>query len=121
MATINILIHTPPAELSDKKKWDYMGQHISLIHATSAVLMGFFVYCLEGGVHYSESTNFYHVLVLSVRTTQHSLGYFFYDMIFAEIFRLHDWAMRIHHCCVLVGGTILYMAGSGGSIAICKS
>ena len=67
LATLNILINNPPDSLTGKKKWDYLGQHISFIHATTAVLMGLYVYWLEDGVNYSELTNFSHVLVLSVR------------------------------------------------------
>lgn len=41
-------------------------------------------------------------------------------MMFAEIFSLHDWAMRTHHLCVLLGGTVMYMAETGGSPATSK-
>ena len=67
LATVNILVNSPPPYLTGKKKWDYLGQHISLVHATAAVVMALYVYCLEGGVNYLELTNFSHILVMSVR------------------------------------------------------
>ncbi|OMJ89711.1 hypothetical protein SteCoe_8076 [Stentor coeruleus] len=106
----NIVVNTPPPDLSSKKKWDYLGQHVSLIHAFLATFIAFSVYLLEGGVHYNTPTNFYHIIVLG-----HSLGYFIYDMFYAEFFKLHDWAMRTHHICVLIGGILLYLASIGGS------
>lgn len=67
IATLNILVNNPPPSLSGKKKWDYLGQHISLLHATAAVLMALYVYLLEGGVDYTGLTNFSYILVMSVR------------------------------------------------------
>lgn len=41
-------------------------------------------------------------------------------MFYAEIFKLHDWAMRTHHISVLIGGFIMYMAENGGSASMSK-
>lgn len=117
LAILNILTNSPPAHLPKKKQWDYLGQHISFIHSVLSIVISLYVYFLEGGIHYLQETNFYHLIVISVIPIQHSLGYFFYDMIYAEIFSLHDWAMRTHHLCVLLGGTVMYIAETGGSPA----
>lgn len=62
----NIVVNTPPQDLSKKKKWDFLGQHVSLIHAILAALISFYVYILEGGIRYNTPTNFYHIIVLGV-------------------------------------------------------
>lgn len=117
LGLVNILFNSPPKGLTRKKHWDYLGQHISLVHSVLSIIISLYVYILEGGIHYLEPTNPWHIMVIGVRFNQHTLGYFFYDMVYAEIFSLHDWAMRTHHICVLFGGTIMYIAESGGSPA----
>jgi hypothetical protein len=62
----NIAVNTPPQDLSKKKKWDFLGQHVSLIHAILAALISFYVYILEGGIRYNTPTNSYHIIVLGV-------------------------------------------------------
>lgn len=99
-----------PVHLSKRKKKDYQGQHISLLHSVLSMVLAVIVYFAESGIHYNEETNFYHVMVLA-----HSLGYFVYDMVYAEIFQLHDWAMRVHHVCVILGGFTLLPQTHGGS------
>jgi len=99
-----------PVHLSKQKKKDYQGQHISLLHSVLSMVLAVLVYFSESGIHYNDETNFYHVMVLA-----HSLGYFVYDMIYAEIFQLHDWAMRVHHVCVILGGFTLLPQTHGGS------
>lgn len=116
LCLFNITLQSPPSHLIGKKKWDFIGQYISLVHAITSVILSLYIYLIESGVHYSQATNSYHTLVIS-----HSIGYFLYDMIFAEVTGIHDWAMRTHHCCILLGGTIMYMAETGGSAAVCKN
>lgn len=48
----------------------------------------------------------------------HTLGYFLYDMVFAEWFGVHDLAMRLHHIGSLVGGWIFYQGSVGASITV---
>lgn len=48
------------------------------------------------------------------------MGYFFYDMVYAEIFEVHDSAMRFHHVSVLFGGSIVFFRKIGGSVGVCK-
>lgn len=65
-AIINYLVNTPPKSLSGKRKWDFYGQHISLLHAVSAVLISAYIYITERGVHYNEATNIMHIISISV-------------------------------------------------------
>ena len=118
LSVLNLIVNVPPPKLISRKRWDYLGQHISMFHAITAVIICLYVYRIEGGIHYNAPTNSYHIIIISVIITQHTLGYFFYDMVYAELFKLHDWAMRTHHLCVLIGGTIMYMSEIGGSIAV---
>jgi hypothetical protein len=111
---------TPPSHLDRKTAMDYIGQHVSLVHCVLAIIFAITVYFIEGGIHYEADTNIYHLLVLGVLFIQHSLGYFYYDMIYAEIFGLHDNAMRFHHICTMGGGTALYLSSAGGSTAVSK-
>jgi hypothetical protein len=113
----NHFLTKAPSTLPLKKQRDYQGQHISLIHSVLSIIICLYVYLKEGGIDYLASTNQWHLLVIGVIFTQHSLGYFFYDMVYAEVFSLHDWAMKTHHICVLLGGTVMYMAETGGSPA----
>ena len=117
LAILNNRLNTPPSSLSPRKKRDFLGQHISFLHSINSIFLCLYVYISEGGLNYNAPTNDSHIIVISVTNKQHSIGYFFYDTIYAEIFQLHDWAMRIHHICVLAGGTIMLMADIGGSIS----
>jgi hypothetical protein len=58
-------------------------------------------------VHYNSESNYRHDFVMAVSSTQHSMGYFFYDMLYAEVYGVHDTAMGLHHLMVLVGGNIV--------------
>jgi hypothetical protein len=59
-------IITPPASLSKKQKYDFLGQHVSFIHSVFAILISLYVYILEGGIFYEAPTNSYHIIVMSV-------------------------------------------------------
>lgn len=41
-------------------------------------------------------------------------------MIYAEVYGIHDNAMRFHHISTISGGTALYLANKGGSTAVSK-
>ena len=69
LGLINILLNSPPKTLTRKKHWDYLGQHISLIHSVLSIIISLYVYILEGGIHYLEPTNTWHVMVIGVMLT----------------------------------------------------
>jgi TLC domain len=109
--TLNI---TAPEHLSNKLARDYIGQHISLVHSVIACILSLRVY-LQEGIDYESDFTYPYIFVLG-----HSLGYFTYDMVYAEIFGVHDLPMRFHHVCVIIGGFSLYTQDKGGSIgALC--
>lgn len=113
-AFVNVFIQniiSPPAKSSDKEKRDHIGQHISLIHSCISVTWALIVYVNDNGIDYTSPTTNAHVLVLG-----HSMGYFTYDIIYAEIFGLHDTAMRFHHLFVMLGGFPLYFSSNGGNL-----
>ena len=102
-----------PEHLSPKEVRDYIGQHISLVHSVLACIFSMIIYVGDNGVDYASEFNMNHILVMG-----HSLGYFTYDMAYAEIFGIHDLPMRFHHICVMLGGFLLYVQDNGGSLAI---
>jgi hypothetical protein len=102
-----------PDHLSYKESRDYVGQHISLIHSLISCLLSFTVFVLDMGIDYESDFGYKYIFVMG-----HSMGYFTYDMIYAEIFGVHDTAMRFHHVCVLIGGYLLYFQEKGGSIGV---
>ena len=55
-----------PKHLNSLQKWDYLGQHISLLHACFSVTLSTWIYIIEGGVNYNEPTNDYHRTLLAV-------------------------------------------------------
>lgn len=57
-----------PQELKRKEQKDYLGQHLSILHAYSSVISSLIVYINEGGIDYNAPTNFWHELVISVKT-----------------------------------------------------
>ena len=83
------------------------------MHSVLAFFMSSAYYGYTGGLNYNGKFN-----QVSIYIFGHSIGYFLYDMIFAELYGIHDWAMRLHHIGVLVGGTILYYTEIGGPFAI---
>ncbi|CAG9315847.1 unnamed protein product [Blepharisma stoltei] len=103
----------PPHYLTIKESKDYIGQHISIIHAYCGLLLATIVYFIEGGINYNAPTNYLHIIVFA-----NSLGYFIYDSFYAEIFKLHDWPMRFHHVGALTALTGLYFAEYGGSAGV---
>lgn len=105
------LLIKAPEYLSYKDSRDYIGQHISFVHSSIACFLSFVVYINDRGIDYESDFSYKYILVLG-----HSLGYFTYDMIYAEIFGVHDFAMRFHHICVMFGGYFLYYQDKGGSI-----
>jgi hypothetical protein len=102
-----------PSHLDYKQSRDFIGQHISFVHSMIACILSLGVYLLNSGIDYESDFSFKYILVLG-----HSMGYFTYDMIYAEIFGVHDLAMRFHHVCVLIGGYTLYCQDKGGAIGV---
>ena len=102
-----------PAGLGMRETRDYIGQHISLVHSILACILSIIVYIGENGLNYEGGFNINHILVMG-----HTLGYFMYDMIYAEVFGIHDLPMRFHHICAMLGGFLLYSQENGGSLAI---
>ncbi|OMJ88185.1 hypothetical protein SteCoe_9918 [Stentor coeruleus] len=100
-----------PPSLEKKDKFDFIGQHISLIHSVEAIVMCIFSYTYSKGIDYYGETDYIQVVTLAF-----SLGYFTYDVIYAEIYGVHDWPMRIHHIFVLAGGICLLLQTRGGAI-----
>jgi hypothetical protein len=119
-AAIRYLVKAPPADVDDKQLHDFYGQHVSFFHSIVAVTAASAVYFYEGGADYESLTHPRHILVMGVRAKQHSLGYFCYDLIYAEIYQVHDTAMRLHHVCVCLGGAIMFFSPVGGSVAMSK-
>ena len=115
--SILIIIYTSvikrPQDMESKEYRDYIGQHISLTHSVIACILSLIVYIQDNGIDYESTFNYRYLVVFG-----HSMGYFAYDMIYAEIFGVHDLAMRFHHVCVLIGGTMFYTADNGGSVGI---
>lgn len=46
------------------------------------------------------------------------MGYFIYDMCFAEWFGIHDMAMRLHHAGSIIGSCFFYYETVGASITV---
>jgi len=105
---------TPPKNISYKDQKDYLGQHVSFVHSLIACVMAVCFYYIDGGVQYSKTTEYRHIVLLG-----HSLGYFIYDTIYAEVFRVHDLAMRFHHVCILGGGFIMQFSSNGPLGPVC--
>lgn len=57
----------PPNELKRKEQKDYLGQHLSIIHAYMAIMICSAVYIYEGGIDYNAPTNMMHVVAIGVR------------------------------------------------------
>lgn len=111
------IVEAPPKDISVRELHDYYGQHISLTHSTIAVCSAICIIVYEGGMNYHLPTLPRHTVVLAVSPNQNSLGYFCFDMLYAEVFSLHNTAMRLHHLCVLFGGFLLFFSPYGGPIA----
>ena len=109
---LSMRISVPP-HLNFKESRDYIGKHISFIHSFIACIMSLCVYVQDFGIDYESDFSYKYILVLG-----HSMGYFTYDMIYAEVFGVHDLAMRFHHICVLIGGYTLYCQDKGGAIGV---
>jgi TLC domain len=109
-----------PINLQYKEKKDYLGQHLSILHAYSAIIASTCVYLYEGGIDYNARTNSIHLYVISVRFTQNSLGYFIFDTIYGELHKLNNTAMRFHHLCALLGLIVMELSTIGGSASICN-
>lgn len=118
---IRFIVKAPKGLEVGKKYHNFFGQHVSLLHSSVACCLALGVYLYEAGVHYNSESNYRHDFVMAVSVTQHSMGYFFYDMIYAEIYGVHDTAMRLHHLMVLVGGSIVSFRTVGGSVGNCES
>lgn len=112
------VVEAPPKLASTKEQHDYYGQHVSLLHSILAVVSALYVFFYEGGIDYHLPTLPRHTVVLAVRPTQHSLSYFCYDMIYGEVYGLHNLEMRLHHLCVVFGGAILFFSPLGGSFGM---
>ena len=111
---LNIVIYSKlsiPQHLSMKDKRDFIGHHISLVHSVEAIILCIISYVYSNGIDYFGETDYLQVITLGF-----SLGYFTYDFIYAEIYGVHDWPMRIHHICVILGGLSLLLQSNGGAI-----
>ena len=109
-------IQTPKSlihEYDRKEYYDYYGKHVSLIHSLLSLFLSLGNYFYGAGVHYNESFS-----QLQIYLFGHSIGYFLYDMVYAEVFQIHDWAMRAHHIGTLMGGIKIYFEPVGGSAAL---
>lgn len=100
-----------PDHLTTSQKQDFIGRHVSLFHSVESIVLCIISYVYSNGIDFFGDTDSIQVITLGV-----SLGYFLYDGIYAEIFSLHDWLMRIHHICVLIGGVALLTQAKGGAI-----
>lgn len=56
----------PPNELKRKEQKDYLGQHLSIIHAYMAIMICSAVYIYEGGIDYNAPTNMMHIVAVGV-------------------------------------------------------
>ena len=92
-----------------------------MLHSIIATLLSLFIYIQEGGVDYNAKTTENHVSLLSVKFIQNTIGYLIYDFFYAEFFVSHDWSMRAHHICVVIGAVVLSLAEFGGSAATSDS
>lgn len=102
-----------PEHLSATEARDHIGQHISFVHSSLSCFLSLVVYIQDAGIDYESDFSYKYIFVMG-----HSMGYFTYDLIYAEIFGVHDLAMRFHHACVMVGGYALFFQDKGGSIGI---
>lgn len=66
-----ILTHVlkTPKHLDTKEKRDFIGQHVSLVHSLLAIIITFYVYFTEGGIHYNDPTQLSHVIAFGVIIT----------------------------------------------------
>jgi hypothetical protein len=108
VALVISLVVRPPKDLKDREAKDFLGQHLSIVHAYVAIFLSLSVYIYEGGVDYNAPTDFLHLLVLAVHFTQNSFGYFIFDSIYGEYYKVHDTAFRFHHAFALTGLTTMY-------------
>ena len=58
-----------PANLTRKEQKDYLGQHLSVLHAYMAIFMTSSLYIYEGGVDYNAHTTNLHLIVIGVIRT----------------------------------------------------
>ena len=100
-----------PADLSYKDSRNFIGIYVSLFHSLEASILCIFSYVYSQGLDYYGDTDYLQVVTLGI-----SLGYFSYDGVYAELYGLHDWPMRIHHICVIIGGLSLFTQPHGGAI-----
>ena len=100
-----------PSDLSYKDGRNYIGIYVSFFHSLEAPILCILSYVYSGGIDYYAETDYLQVVTLGF-----SLGYFSYDGVYAEIYGLHDWPMRIHHICVIIGGLSLLTHPHGGAI-----
>ena len=112
---INFKLSKAPEGLDKRRELKYFGHTISFIHSTIALIFGLMVYISEGGLDYESPPNEYHKWLLG-----HSMGYMTYDFLISEYMGLHQFDLRMHHMFTCIGGYTLYLARSGGSIAICN-
>lgn len=100
-----------PMHMDRKQRHDYYGQWVSLIHSIQAISLCIVSYIYSNGIDYTAKTDY-----LQVWTLGFSLGYFVYDFFYAEIYKLHDWPMRIHHLFVIAGGICLLTQDEAGAL-----
>jgi hypothetical protein len=121
IAFILFSLISPPKDLKRKEVKDFMGQHLSIVHAYITIIGSLSVYIYEGGVDYNAPTNQRHTIVLAVRLTQNSLGYFLFDSVYGECHGVHDNAFRFHHVFAVSGILAMYLSTIGGSASVGKT
>lgn len=105
------LVIDAPMYMDRKARHDYIGQHVSLFHSIQAIILCIVSYIYSNGIDLTAQTDY-----LQVWTLGFSIGYFIYDFIYAEIYKLHDWPMRIHHLFVMAGGCCLLLQPVAGAL-----
>lgn len=58
-----------PENLKKKEEKDFLGQHLSILHAYASIIGCSAVYIYEGGIDYNSLTNQYHEWVILVILT----------------------------------------------------
>lgn len=84
-----------------KAYFDYYGNYVSIAHAISAVILGFYAYYAEGVTYGLENSGLSKLVVFN------SFAYFLYDTIISEYYGYNTLPMSLHHATVLIGTTMV--------------
>jgi hypothetical protein len=98
--------HLKPKNNGGKKTksyYDYYGNYVSIAHAVSAVILGFYAYHVEGVTFGTDNFG------ISKLVVYNSFAYFFYDTVISEYYGYNTLPMTLHHATVLIGtGMIIF-------------